>query len=266
MVQKLVNALPIASRWKLAFKTAPFIALILIVKTIANYFKLDLLSLNPLFTAIISANIFLIGFLITGVLSDYKESERLPGDLSASIESMADEGLILYKDKATVEAKDYIKKLLELNSNIILWFHKQEKTETLYKNLLSLNDSFLAFEKQTQSNFIVRLKQEQNIIRRLIRRIHTIRETSFLGTGYAIAEIITSILVLGFIFINMNPFHESLFFVGFISFVLIYMIFFIKDLDNPFGYSLEDNMVEEISLKPILDSKKRLQIYYNQLT
>ena len=84
------------------------------------------------------------------------------------------------------------------------------------EKLLSFNDDFLAFENQTQANFIVRLKQEQNSIRKMINRIHTIRETSFLGTGYAIAEIITFILVVGLIFIKMDPFYESVFFVSFV--------------------------------------------------
>ena len=131
--------------------------------------------------------------------------------------------------------------------------------------LVSFNDDFLAFESQTQANFIVRLKQEQNSIRKMIKRIHTIRETSFLGTGYAIAEIITFFLVAGLIFIKMDPFYESVFFVSFVSFILIYMIYFIKDLDNPFGYSEEDSLDDEVSLKPILDSQKRIDSYCQSL-
>ena len=133
------------------------------------------------------------------------------------------------------------------------------------EKLLSFNDDFLAFENQTQANFIVRLKQEQNSIRKMINRIHTIRETSFLGTGYAIAEIITFILVVGLIFIKMDPFYESVFFISFVSFILVYMIYFIKDLDNPFGYNDEDSLVEEVSLKPVLDSQKRIDLYCQKL-
>jgi hypothetical protein len=99
----------------------------------------------------------------------------------------------------------------------------------------------------------------------MINRIHTIRETSFLGTGYAIAEIITSVLVFGLIFVKMSPFYESIFFISFVSFILIYMIYFIKDLDNPFGFNEEDNLVEEVSLKPILDSQKRIEAYCKEL-
>jgi len=255
----------IASRWKLAAKTAPFVAAIILIKFLAHNRGYEFLTLNSLFTAIISANIFLIGFLISGVLSDYKESEKLPGDLAVSLEAMADEGLIILKNKKSAEAKSYLKKLHAFSGSLVDWFYKKEKTNQLMEKLTSFNDDFLVFETQTQANFIVRLKQEQNAIRKMVTRIHTIRETSFLGTGYAIVEIITSILVLGMILIKIDPFYESVFFISFVSFIMVYMIFFIKDLDNPFGYSDKDHLVEEVSLKPIFDAQKRLGKYCESL-
>jgi len=253
------NKIKINPRWKLALKVIPFIVIVASLKFITHYLDWEFLTINALFTALISANIFLIGFLISGVLVDHKESEKLPGDLSASIETMIDEGIIIYNNKKSIEAKNYIFKILDFNKNIINWFYKKEKTQKIMKDLSSFNEDFLAFESQTQANFIVRLKQEQNLIRRMINRINTIRGTSFLGTGYAITEIITSILILGLIFIKMDKFYESIFFISFVSFIFIYMIYFIKDLDNPFGYNEEDGLVEDVSLKPLVDTQKRLE-------
>jgi len=265
MMQKFFNKIPINSRWRLAAKTIPLVIGIVLVKFVTHDLGYQFLTLNSLFTAIISANIFLIGFLVSGTLVDYKESEKLPGDLAASLEAMADEGLIIYQNKKTVEAKNYLLKLSTFSDALVNWFYKKETTNDLMSKLLSFNDDFLKFENQTQANFIVRMKQEQNSVRRMVNRIRTIRDTSFLGTGYAIAEIITTVLIIGFIFLDMNPFYESMFFVSFVSFILIYMIYFIKDLDNPFGYNKEDSLVEEVSLKPILDTQKRLKEYYVEL-
>jgi hypothetical protein len=139
------------------------------------------------------------------------------------------------------------------------WFHKKEKTQEIYNQIFLLNDKFLLLESETQANFIVRIKNEQNNIRKIIKRIHTIRETSFLGTGYAIAELITFMLVIGLIFVNLNPFYESMFFVSFVSFIMIYMIYFIRDLDNPFSYYDEFSLVEEVPLKPLIDSLERIK-------
>lgn len=265
MFKKITNKLPISSRWRIALKTTPLVVIILLVKFVAHYYGYEFLTLSSLFTAIISANIFLIGFLISGTLVDYKESEKLPSELSASLETMADEALIIYQSKKSTEAKNFLLKLSHFNKALIDWFYKKEKTNDLMDKLRSFNDDFFAFENQTQANFIVRLKQEQNLIRKIIKRIDTIRDTSFLGTGYAVAEIMTLFLVLGLIFIKMDPFYEGAVFVTLVSFILIYMNYFIKDLDNPFGYSKEDSLDDEVSLKPILDTKKRLDLYYQEL-
>ena len=249
----------IGQRWGLVFKTLPFVLAIIAVKFLSHNLGYEFLSLNTLFGAIISANIFLIGFLISGVLVDYKESEKIPSEIAASLENLADEGYIIYKNKQSQVAKDYLQKLADFNQLMIGWFNKKTKTAKLKTKLFEFNDFFLAFESLTQANFIARLKQEQNNLRRLINRVHTIRETSFLGTGYAIAEIITFILVVGFIFIKIDPFYESIFFVSFVSFILIYMIYFIRNLDNPFSYSDKENLVENVSLKPLFDSHERLK-------
>jgi uncharacterized protein YutD len=259
-LQKSIKKFFLHPRWKLVLKTLPFVVVVVLLKLLIHYFNYEFLPLNALFTAVISANIFLIGFLISGVLVDYKESEKIPGDLAASLEAMADEGYIIYKNKNSKVVQDYLTYLSGFNRSLVDWFYKKEKTENIMKKLSGLNDYFLEFESLTQANFIVRLKQEQNNIRKILNRTHTIRETSFLGTGYAIAEIITFILILGMIFIKIDPFYADVFFVSFVSFILIYMIFFIKDIDNPFDYKTENNY-DEVSLKPLLDTNMRIAAY-----
>jgi len=237
----------------------PIVLFIILIKFIVHSAGYEFLSLNPLFTAIISANIFLIGFLISGVLVDYKESEKIPGDLAASLEAIYDETAIIYMNKKAGAAKDFQTYLRNTTGSIIKWFYKKERTKVVQNKISDFNKYFLAFEPLTQANFIVRMKQEQNTIRKLITRVHTIRETSFNEGGYAIAEIITFLLVLGIIVIRIDPFYESVFFVGFVSFILIYMIMLIKDLDNPFNYraNRQEN-ADEVSLKPLEDLKDKL--------
>jgi hypothetical protein len=247
------------SRWRLAVKTVPYIVIIVIFKYLAHFYDVEFLSLNALFTALISSNIFLIGFLLSGTLSDFKESERLPAELASSIQAIADEAYITYKNKNSKVSFELLEDLVNLNQSILKWFYKKERTEEIYNQIFLLNDKFLLLETETQANFIVRMKNEQSNIRKIIKRIHTIRETSFLGTGYAIAELITFMLVVGLIFVNLNPFYESMFFVSFVSFVMIYMIYFIRDLDNPFSYYDEYSLVDEVPLKPLTDSLDRIK-------
>ena len=82
--------------YRLLLKTLPFVALIMAVKYMVHLFGYEFIELNALFTSFVAANVFLLGFLMAGVLTDFKESEKLPGELAVSLESIAEELLIEY--------------------------------------------------------------------------------------------------------------------------------------------------------------------------
>jgi hypothetical protein len=49
--------------------------------------------------------VFIIGFLLSGTAADFKEAERLPGELSASLASIADECLIIDAELKRLHAR-----------------------------------------------------------------------------------------------------------------------------------------------------------------
>ena len=83
-------------------------------------------------------------------------------------------------------------------------------------------------------------------------RIHTIRETTFISSGYLLADLTTFFLCIGLILAKIEPFYKSLFFVSVISYLMIYLLLLIRDLDNPFGY-YERFSGEDVSLKPLFE-------------
>jgi hypothetical protein len=252
----MMNLIP--QKWILAIKILPLILIILGLKLVIHEFGWEVISISSMFNSIISANVFLLSFLLAGTLSDYKESERLPGLLSASIETISDEIEITYKNKKAKEAKDAMKHLNTFVETLNKWFYKKVKTEELYESLNGFNKYFLAFEKLTQPNFIVRMKQEQHALRNMIIRVRTIRETNFVSVGYAIAEITTFLLTVGFLLAEFDPFYESVFFVGIATFLMLYMIALIKDLDNPFDYYAEEKEAAHVSLHPLKTVQERM--------
>ncbi len=257
----MMNYIPLHRRWSLLIKTIPFVILIFILKYMVFFFELELLQFSSFFTAIISANIFLISFLISGVLSDYKESEKIPSDIASSIISLADEGMIILEEEQSPNAKKYLQHIQTINKAYIDWFYQKNTTLDVIHTLRELNHYFYIFQKTVPAPFISRLKQEQHILRKLINRVDTIRETSFLGTGYVIVETISFILIITMLFVNFGSVYEGLFFSTFVSLILIYMILFIKDLDNPFGYAQDEILTEEVSLKPLHDNIELIKTY-----
>lgn len=247
----------IIENYRLLLKTLPFVAIIMAVKYAVHLLGYEFIELNALFTSFVAANVFLLGFLMAGVLADFKESEKLPGELAVSLESIADEASLLCQAKQLEEAEKCLSHVRLLIACLREWFHKKERTYTLFTHLTELNGLIAALEPHTQANFIVRLKQEQTNIRRIVTRIDAIRDTSFISSGYRIAEINSFLLILGLIGVALDPFAHTLFLTGSISLLFLYMMFLIKDLDNPFGY-YQNGSVENVPVKAIEDLEKRL--------
>jgi len=247
-------------RWRLLVKVAPVVLVVALVKLVLDDLNWEPIPLSPLYTGLLAATVFLLGFLLAGTLADYKESEKLPGDLAASMETIADECLILYRDKQARPAIDCLRHIRGLVGSLLGWFYGRQATGSVFTGIRGFNSFFLDFEPLTQPNFIVRLKQEQSAIRRMVIRIETIRDTSFVGAGYAIAELASVLLVLGLLLTEISPDAAAVFIVSIITFLLVYVIFLIKDLDDPFEFDLNGREAgaAEVSLKPVEDLGQRL--------
>jgi hypothetical protein len=236
-----------------------FVTLIIVIKFIAHVFGLEFLTINNLFSGIIAANVFLMGFLLSGVLSDYKESEKIPGEIASSINNIYSELIYLHDDKNLIKSKESLLFCQELTKSILDWFHRKEKTPNLIAKTRYLNSLFARIENDTQANYIVRLKNEMSNLSKTIIRVDTIRDTNFISTGYQIAISITALMCFGLIFSQIDPFYESLFFVGVISFLMIFLILLINDLDDPFAYNKKYS-AENVSLYPIKRVMSEIEI------
>lgn len=246
------------TNFKLAIRVLPIILAVAISKMIVHYYGLEFFSLNTIFTALISANIFLIGFNISGVLADFKEGERLPGELASSVEAIADECVYIYKGKKAEAGKEGFLYCVEFTDKTLDWLYKKVRTKTIMEMIAGFTDRFLILEQFSQTSFVSRLKHEQSEIRKTVSRIHAIREIHFSEASYAIAEIITLMLTIGMIFLKLDPFHEGLFLTVFVSFILVYMLMLIRDLDDPFAYYDKKHSIEEVSLHSLENLKIRL--------
>jgi hypothetical protein len=226
------------------------VALVVVIKFLAHSYNLEFLTINNLFSGIIAANVFLMGFLLSGVLSDYKESEKIPGEIASSINNIYSELLYLYDDKKLLKSQESLLYCQELTRSILEWFYRKERTTNLIAKTRFLNSLFAKIENETQANYIVRLKNEMSGLSKTIIRVDTIRDTDFISSGYQIAITITALMCFGLVFSNIDPFYESLFFVGVITFLMVFLILLIHDLDDPFAYNKRYS-AENVSLYPI---------------
>jgi hypothetical protein len=241
-------------KWSIAINILPLALLVTLLKFFAHSYGWEVMELNALFTSLVAGTIFLIGFLISGVLSDYKESEKIPSELAASLRSLFDDSYTIFKTKNAPAAELFVEYQKSFVQSLIQWFYKEERNKNMLEKISRMNDYFVEFEKVgVQAAYIVKMKNEQANLRKMILRIDTIRATDFVVTAYAIVEAMGFLTAFGLIIINIEPFYASLFLTLLITFLIFYMVLLIKDLDNPFDYGRSGESSTEISLKPIRD-------------
>lgn len=80
-----------ALKWRLLLTTLPIVALVLGVNVALERFygyygSVDFSDISAVFTAVA----VVVGFMLAGTMSDYKEAEKVPGDIAASLEAIED--------------------------------------------------------------------------------------------------------------------------------------------------------------------------------
>ena len=77
------------------FGVLPVAAVMVLLKWLYDLSPLKHLELSPLLAGVIAAEVFIVGFILSGTAADFKEAERLPGEVVGSLDSIADECLIM---------------------------------------------------------------------------------------------------------------------------------------------------------------------------
>jgi hypothetical protein len=247
------------AHWRLAVKTLPAVVAIAVAKVIVTVIGLEDIELNPLYTGLVAGNIFLLGFLLAGTLADYKEAEKLPVDLAGSLDSIADEFRIVSRAHDGPVARTGIAHISAIARGVVTWLNGGEHFEVTLARVQALNDLFAAVEPLTQATYVNRLKVEQSSTRRMILRIRSIHETSFVVAGFLVAELTSALLVVVLLFIDVGSLGTDLIVLCTLTFLLRYVLLLIRDLDDPFDYEVaEGTGSAEVSLAPLTELAERL--------
>ena len=247
-------------KWSVTVKVMPVIILVAVLKFISHHFGWEIMDLNALFTSLVAGTIFLIGFLLTGVLSDYKESEKIPSELASLLKALWDDTYTIAQSRNVAAARHFMDFQKDFIQFLLDWFYRKERTASLLNQISRMNQFIMELDQEgVPAPYLVKMKNDQNSIRKMVMRIDTIRDTSFISSAYAIVEAMGFLVAFGLIIMKIEPFYASLFFTLLVTFLIAYMVFLIKDLDNPFDYSQRGESGTEISLKPLRDYQATLK-------
>lgn len=121
-----------------------------------------------------------------------------------------------------------------------------------------MSDSFLQMEKLgVLPNYVVRLKQEQSIIRKSILRIYHIQRINFLPSAQLLAQSIVVLIISPLMFTRVEPFTDRMVLVAFIFYIFIFLLRVLRVIDKSFH--VDEYSMDDVSLFLLRETGERIK-------
>lgn len=257
------NLQQILGKYFIATKILFFVILILISRFLILEYSLDFITLNSLASSIIAGAMFIIGFLLSGVFSDYKEVDKLPAEMRSILESILSESDALYrKDNSFKEENKKLK-------NIVIEFIKEFESGLSHSKdhshmehaLEKIKEFDLIFDEMEKRgvppNYMTRIKTEQSNLKKILLRIYHIQKTKFIPSVVLLMDSIVFLVIL-FLLFTKTDLYIGYLELGLISYILIYIRRLIILLEKPFRKG-EDDTEDDVSIFVLRELRENLE-------
>ena len=233
---------------------------VVVGKYVLHRFGLEPLEQSSMHNSLISSATFVIGFVLSAVISDYKESERIPAEFASTVEGIYEDAREIHK---AYPGFDLNRLRLELIGILGLFREgTRQRRRGTRREISELNEIFVQMEKAgVPPNFIVKLKQQQAQLLRNVYRVNYIVRIRFIPSAYVLVWCITALVIVVLLATKITPFYGGLAISGVVSFVLVYMVMLVHHISVPFrgnGDSYDDVSLFLLKeTKAYLESEKR---------
>ncbi|WP_072385721.1 hypothetical protein [Hyphomicrobium sp. CS1BSMeth3] len=233
-----------------------FLAVVIVVlvlgvaKTAIHSLGLEFLSLNPLFTSAIAGAIFIIGFLLSSILSDYKEAERIPTEIRVALEGIHDDVLGFVAGKENFDFQILRDTLAGVVKSLTAGLGHDGNHADMQPALGKIDELSALFVRLDQlgmpANFIVRLRGAQDTLRRGVLRIYHIQRMQFVPSIHILVQTLVAAILFLLLFLKTEGSPESALIFGFVAYMFVYALYLISMLEQPFRKG--HNSLDDVSL------------------
>ena len=225
----------------------------------------ELIELSDI-TIVFTGAFFVFGLLLAATMSDFKESEKIPGEVASNLEAIKDWVYLAFKAPRTkglpLSEKPLDKfmlrnELLGLTDGIIDWLYSYNKdSKEIFPLLRRGNEIAYYFaERGVDKEAIKGIQENTNAMRKQLTRAYSISRNNFIKPAYTLLKSILCIVFMLLLITKFKTLSADWFVTTSVSFLLSYLYLLIVGLDDPFNISNGDT---EVDLKPIDRFKQRL--------
>jgi len=227
----------IRNKWTLVAKALPFVLFAVGLRYLnTEVFRFDpILRFSDLAPILTGASIVL-GLILTGVIADYREAEKLPavvGRALDDLDGLARRGLNrIGKDSA--QAHD---RILVVTTDVRDWFLSKKGNEQLWAARSDIGELILDLDKaEVPTHYLHRMLRVNSELGSALSRIQVIRDTDFISAGYALMEILVGGVILTLSLVDFSSSMVGYYITAGLALTYSYLVLLAKDIDNPFGH------------------------------
>lgn len=226
------------------------------LKYFLHLFGLEIFEPTSLHNSVISSVIFVIGFVLSATIADYKESERIPAEFASTIENMYEDARAIHQTYPKFKLEAFREDLVD----IVAAFRDGTRINRkgTRREIGELNDTFVEMETAgVPANFIVKLKQQQATLLRLLFRVNYIQKIKFIPSAFILIRSLVGLVIIFLMLTNIEPFYGGLTLTGMLTFILIYMMILIQTVSVPFHD--EGKTRDDVSLFLLKETRAHLK-------
>jgi hypothetical protein len=247
-------------RLRLFLNVLLMVAVLVVAKLAMHHFRLEFLTLDTLFSSIVASTIFIIGFLLTSTLPDYKEAEKLPAEIRVALEAIHD-------DVQSVARRDPQTDLHRLRALLVDVVEAIERGlghaghHSHLEDAIAHADVLAPFITEMESrglanNYVVRIRGELDALRRCLFRISYIQKIEFVPSAQVLIQsLVGAVLLLLLCLKTDGSWGTSLIF-GFVSYLFVFALHLIAVFKQPFRQG--EHSVDKVSLYLLRDFASKL--------
>lgn len=221
---------------------------------------LEFMPLNPLVGSVIAGAIFVMGFVLAGLITDYKEAERMPSEIRTSLDRIWTEAKLFHISKREFDIEQVRKQLLTILRSFLGGVEKTKGYSDLRPCIESIDNlsSLLNMMEQLGASPLVvnRLKDGRENLLRNVLRVYYIQRTMYLPSARFLAEVLMTGMLALLLFIQISGGVESLIQFGIIAYFIVYLRYLTYALDTPFQQG--ERTQDDVSLFLLKDYENKL--------
>jgi hypothetical protein len=246
-------------KWKLMLASLPFVVAAVACKLFLEYVvDFDGIIEFSDVGIVLNGGVFLIGFMLAGTMTDFKESERLPADMACSLEAIEEAFVQASVGRPAINVTAGRRAVLDVATTLYAWLHKKVEKSAPFEALSRLADALYVIEGQGAGPHATRGLRDLSALRRTVSRIDVISRTGFIASGYALIEAIAVVIIFLVMISKFKSLVAELVICAFVTLIYVYMIKLIRDIDDPFEYSGTGGAAE-VNLFPLVEYQARLE-------